>query len=301
MPRPTQGRPCSNRPLLSSSQALLALCAAGAAAVALAFAAACSDFGTVLVPTDAAAEASTADTSALSDSGTDAAADVIEELQVADVCGPGPWVNLGIVVVAFNVFDPDGSLLPGAQFTSPLCPGLVKVSDNVGVIEGQISKDVPFYGRLQATGYISELAPEEVFDADSLGNKVEMLPTLVESFVGLDGGGKNIAILAEKTADDAGACSTLDGITFSVPGHPEAQVLYLSSASIPMPIPGGTQTSTRGLAVISGLDAGQFVTLAGTKTYDGGACTIVFQRGPLTGRVPLENGFVSLMPAYVTP
>jgi hypothetical protein len=233
----------------------------------------------------------------------DSAADALEELQVADVCGNPPWVTLGIEVVALSLANIDGSALPGAQFTSPLCPGLVKISDDAGRIEGQISRDVPFYARLQATNYIPELAPEEVFDADTTGTRVEMLPTLVEAFVGLDGGGKNIAILVKNLVDDAGACSTVDNITLSVPGHPEAQVLYLSNNFPPLPVSGATATTPRGIAVITGIDAGQFVTLAGTKPGNeaGTTCQVIFQRGPVTGRVPLENGFVSLMPAYVSP
>ena len=283
--------------------ALLVLAAVGATAAALAFAAACDSSGTVLLSADAAVEASPGEASITDSGAPDATADAIEELQVADVCGNPPWVTLGIEVVALSLSNLDGSPLPGAQFTSPLCPGLVKISDNAGVISGQISRDVPFYARLQATNYISELAPEEVIDADSLGIKVEMLPTFVEVLVGLDGGGKTIAILAKKLIDDGGVCSAVDNITFSVPGHPEAHVIYLSSATIPMPIPGGTATSTRGLAVITGLDAGQFVTLAGTKPIpdSGATCQVLFQQGPVTGRVPLENGFVSLMPAYVSP
>ena len=285
--------------------ALLVLAAVGATGAALAFAAACDSSGTLLVSADAAVEASTGD-SAAADSGApgeDAAADAVEELQVADVCGNPPWVTIGIEVVALDLGNLDGSPLPGAQFTTPLCPGLVKISDDAGAIEGLISSGVPFYGRLQANNYIPELAPEEVFDADSTGNKVEMLPTLVEAFVGLDGGGKNIAILAKTLTDDGGVCSAVDNISFSVPGHPEAQVIYLSSAAIPLPIPGGTATSSRGIAVITGIDAGQFVALAGTKPGNeaGTTCQIIFQRGPVTGRVPLENGFVSLMPAYITP
>ena len=281
--------------------ALLVLAAVVATGAALAFAVACDSSGTLFVSADGAGEASAGD-SAAADSGApveDSAADAVEELQVADVCGPAPWITLGIEVVALSLANIDGSALPGAQFTSPLCPGLVKISDDAGRIEGQISSGMPFYGRLQANNYIPELAPEEVFDADSTGNRVEMLPTIVEGIVGLDGGGKNIAILAKNLVDDAGACSAVDNITFTVPGHPEARVIYLLSSLFP----GGTATSSRGIAVISGIDAGQFVTLAGTKPGNeaGTTCKVIFQRGPVTGRVPLENGFVSLMPAYVSP
>ncbi len=277
--------------------ALLAFPAAAAAVIS------CDDGGTLAVPVDAStAEAAKGDAAGGPDGGTaDASSDapVVEASAMADVCGPAPWVNLGIVVVALNLADPDGSVLPGATFTSPLCPGLEKVSDDAGVINGLISQGVRFYGSLTATGYISELAPEEVFDADSTGNRIEMLPQILSGLLpGYAADASEIVVAAEKTQDDAGACSSLDGITLSVAGHPEATVTYFSNDTIPVAVPDAGATTTRGFAAITGLTGtGQFVTLVGTKP----GCTIVFARGPVTGRVPLENGFVSLMPAYVTP
>jgi hypothetical protein len=261
----------------------------------------CDDVGTLVPPADASTQASKGDAAAAQDGeGADASSDAaIEEASMSDVCGKAPWVSLGIVVVALDLSNPDGSALPGAQFTSPLCPGLVKVSDDAGVIEGLISKDVPFYGRLTATNYISELAPEEVFDADSTGNRIEMLPQILGGLVpGYAADASAIVVAAETIQDDAGACSSLDGIVLGVVGHPEAQVTYFGTGSIPFPQPDASATTTRGFAAITGLTGtGQFVTLAGEKP----GCNVVFARGPVTGRVPLENGFVSLMPAYVTP
>lgn len=290
------------RPVVARAP-LCALAACAAAAAALAAFAACDDRGT-LVPTgeggagdgSVSADATMGDGES-ADSGDAGTGDA---LQTADVCGDGPWVTLGIVVVQLNVGNLDASTpLPGASFTSPLCPGLVKTSDDAGVIEGLVSKDVPFYGRLQAPGYVSELAPEEIFDADSTGNKIEMLSSFVEGilFPGLDGGSTVIVIAAQKLQDDAGACSSLDGISFSVPGHPEANVVYFSSGAIPTVIPDASATSSRGLAAITGLAGGQLVTLDAGK----GGCNVLFVHGPLTGRVPLENGFASLMPAYLSP
>jgi len=277
--------------------ALLAVPAAAAAVVS------CDDGGTIVPPADAStAEAAKGDAAGSVDEGaSDGSSDapIVEAASMADVCGPAPWVNLGIVVVALDLANPDGSVLPGATFTSPLCPGLEKVSDDAGVLNGLISQNVPFYGRLTATNYVSELAPEEVFDADSTGNRIEMLPQILSGLLpGYAADASEIVIAAEKTQDDAGACSSLDGITLSVAGHPEAKVTYFSAGSIPTPVPDAGATTTRGFAAITGLSGtGQFVSLVGTKP----GCTIVFARGPVTGRVPLENGYVTLMPAYVTP
>jgi hypothetical protein len=280
-----------------------ALAVGAIAAATLAAVAACDQHGT-LVSTDAggASDASAgADATTGDGQGAGDASDggTVEELRVADVCGDAPWVTLGIVVVQVNIGNLDASTpLPGASFTSPLCPGVVKTSDEAGVIEGLISKDVPFYGRLQAPGYVSELAPEEIFDADVTGVKVDMLSSFLAGilFPGVDAGSTVIVIAAQKLQDDAGACSSLDGISFSVPGHPEANVVYLSSDTIPKLTDAGA-TSSRGFAAITGLAGPQLVTLAGTKP----GCTVLFVHGPLTGRVPLENGFASLMPAYLSP
>jgi len=282
---------------------LLALAVGAVAASALAVFAACDDNGTIVTTGDGGgsdasggADATTSDAQGAGDASD---AGTVEELKAADVCGDGPWVTLGIVVVQLNIANLDASTpLPGASFTSPLCPGVVKVSDEAGVIEGLVSKDVPFYGRLQAQGYVSELAPEEIFDADSTGNKIEMLSSFLESilFPGLDARSTVIVIAAQKLDDDAGACSSLDGITFSVPGHPEATVYYLSSG-FPPQLTDASVTSSLGLAAITGLAGGQLVTLDAGKP----GCHVLFVHGSLTGRVPLENGFASLMPAYLSP
>lgn len=277
------------RPLLA-----LAACAAPAA---LFTAVACSSGNHAVAQQPDADATAAADATGGSDAGAEDAAD---ELTVGTVCGPAPWVTLGIVVVALTLDDPDGAPLPGAQFSSPLCPTVVQFSDDAGNIQGQVSQNVAFYGRLQATNFIPELAPEEIFDASSTGHKIEMLPTLLEGILlpGFDASSQTaIVVAAQQTVSDAGACSALDGISFTVPNHPEAQVTYFSADTIPAPIPDGGATSTRGLAAVTGLATGQFVTLSGTKP----GCNVLFQYQTLTGRVPLENGFVSLTAAYVTP
>jgi hypothetical protein len=284
------------------SSLLTAAAAAGVVALA-----SCDTGGTLAVPPEASGpEASLPDVTLPTDDGggvVDATAEAAPaiEASLSDVCGQPPYVTLGIVVVALSLADTDGAVLPGATFTSPLCPGLVKVSDDAGVIEGEISANTPFYGRLQAPNYVSELAPEEVFDASTTGNRIEMLPQILAGLVpGYQADAAAIVIAAEKTIGDAGSCSSLDGIALSVDGHPEANVTYFSAGSIPLPQLDASATTTRGFAAITGLKGisdGDFVTLTGTKP----GCHVVFARGPVTGRVPLGNGFVSLMPAYLTP
>jgi hypothetical protein len=274
---------------------VLAACAAPSAVLAVA---ACVSGGKVTVNLGPDADA----TAAGDDAATDGAApDAVEELTVGDACGDAPYVTLGIYVVGLELDNLDGAPLQGAAFTSPLCPGLVKYSDEGGNILGQISRDTPFYGRLQAQNYVSELAPEEIFDADSTGHKIDMIPTLVASVLlpTFDASSETAIVIAVQKAagGDGGACSAYDGITFTVPGHPEAVITYFSTGTIPQPIPDGSATTTEGIAAITGLASGQLVTLAGTKP----GCNVYLQYQTQTGRVPLETGFVSLMPAYVSP
>ncbi|MGH7293496.1 MAG: hypothetical protein ACRELB_01120 [Polyangiaceae bacterium] len=223
-----------------------------------------------------------------------------DELTVGSECGAPPYVTLGIVVVALSLDNPDGSPLPGAEFTSPLCPSLVQYSDEAGAIQGEVSQDVPFYGRLQAPNYIRELSPEEVFDASRSGIKIDMLPSIFAAVLlpGFDASAQSaVVVAAQKTAADAGACSSLDGMTFTVQNHPEAQVIYYSNDTVPVVMPEAGATSLRGLAVILGLAPDQLVSLVGTKP----GCNVAFQWDTLTGRTPVETGYVSLMPAYLTP
>ena len=274
----------------------LAACAAPAAVTAVV---ACSGGKASPAAQPDAADATSSGDDAVSAADT-STADAADELSQGDVCGQPPYVTLGIVVVALTLDNPDGAPLPGAKFTSPLCPGLVQYSDDAGVIQGQVSKDTPFYGRLEANGFIPELAPEEIFDADSTGHAIQMIPQIIEGFLlpAFDASASTAVVVAvQKTTDDAGACSSYDGVTVTVPGHPEAVVTYFTSDTIPVPVPDGGATTTRGLAAITGLAPGQLVTLAGTKP----GCNVLFQYDTLTGRVPLETGFISLMPAYVTP
>jgi hypothetical protein len=238
---------------------------------------------------------------------------VIQEAGALSTCGDPPWVTASLQVLGISIANPAGSPVPGVAMTSPLCPDVVQYSDPAGVIQGRISKDVPFYASLQKNAYLPELTPEEFFAIDQTVS-FEMLPI---TFSGLlqppfvTGSSNAILIAARATGSDAGAgadagadagpdggsCSQLDGIVFSVTGYPQAQVTYYSAGAVPMPIAGGTATSSSGFASISGLAPAQFVTVIGVKP----GCHVTLQNATLTGRVRVEQGFVSLVPAYVSP
>ncbi len=213
-------------------------------------------------------------------------------------CGPAPWVTLGLTVDRFDLGSDGGTPLPGAVFAPSLCPGLQTTSDEAGGILGQISKGVPFTASLTATNYIPELTPEQVFDADSLVNHLEMLPTVFQVLLPqLTPQSTAILVSVELAPVDAGACSQVDGVSFSVSGHPEATVAYFSAGTVPQPVTGASATTTGGLAAITGLASGLVVSPVGTKN----GCTVTFQHGNQTGRVAVANGFASLATAVVSP
>jgi hypothetical protein len=261
---------------------------AGAASASVAFACGSSSSSGGTAPS---ADASTG--------GDDAgSSDATNDVVVTTTCGAMPWISLGVTLTGITLDDPDGAPAPGIEFTSPLCPGYVEYSDDAGAVEGQISANTPFYARLQGAGFLSELTPEEVFDASTNGNKLDVFTALLGDLLpGFSAQTATIVLSVDVLEQDAGTCSSSDGVTISVPGHPEAQVTYFTPDPIPAPVDGGTATTTRGLASIAGLAANQLVTLAATKA----GCTVAFARPPLTGRTPLENGFASLMPAYLSP
>src|SRR6202023_2424314 len=107
--------------------------------------------------------------------------------------------------------------------------------------------------------------------------KIDMIPTFFEQVLlpGFDLSSHTVIVIAvQKTADDdGGACSAYDGITFTVPGHPEAQVTYFSNDTIPAALPDAGATTARGIAAVTGLASGQLVSLAGTKP----GCNVTFQ------------------------
>jgi hypothetical protein len=243
------------RPILAVS---LALFAAASAAMLVG---ACSAGGGTSTPDRTDASATDADAGAPAEEAGTADGTITD----GGACGLAPWVNVELNVVGLTLGD--AQPLTGVALSSPLCPGVVHYSDNAGRVVGQVSQNVPFYASLELNAYLRELTPEEVFDADQSGITFDMLPSLFNAILQppLTSSSTAILVLAMATADDAGPCSQVDGVGFGVEGHPEAQVTFYSPDAFPVAIDGGSATSSRGLATISGLAPAQFVTVTGTK------------------------------------
>jgi hypothetical protein len=227
--------------------------------------------------------------------------DVAEAESLADAgCGAPPWVTLSLFIDRFDLGSDGGTPLPGATLTPSLCPGLNATSDDAGLIVGRISEGVPFTASLTATNYIPELTPEEMLDADNTGPHLEMLPSLLQGLLpGFTAQSTAIVIEVDRPAAeaDAGLCSQLDGVSFSVPGHPEAVVTYFAAGTLPQALADAGATTSSGLAAITGLATGLLVSPAGAKS----GCTVSLEHGSLTGRVLVENGFASLATAVLSP
>ena len=85
-----------------------------------------------------------------------------------------------------------------------------------------------------------------------------------------------------------GPCSKADGVTISVKGQPDAKVVY--TIGEPPKSTGGTSTSTRGSAYISGLKPG--ILAAGDVTATKAGCTLTAPIG--AGRAKIVAGELTL-------
>jgi hypothetical protein len=214
-------------------------------------------------------------------------------------CGAPPFVNLGIVVQAAGTADA-GVRIGGAVLTSPLCPDASFTSDDDGGIVGLVSQNVPFYGRFNAPGYAPTLSPQEEFATDSPPVTIALPPSLLTVIVPNYDKTKPLILIDARldtgTNHDGGAnCNDVSGVSFSVDGHPEAQITYYTGGAVPSAISGGTATDN-GLASIGGLDVSSSpVTITAAKT----GCTISFQKNGSTGKIPLEDAYISIAGAYL--
>ena len=209
-------------------------------------------------------------------------------------CGAAPFVNIGLVVRQVASGGGTAPAVEGATLTSSLCLGKSAITGPDGVITAQVTKSAPFVPRFDAPNYATTLIAELQFDADKTGIEAPLPPALFTALVPGFGPTKTAIIVGLSKGGGTGACDALDGVAFTVTGHPEAVVTYFTDDAIPQIAKGGVTTAA-GRAAITELAVGAPVSIAGTKT----GCTIDFARAPYTGKAPLEAGALTLVPAYV--
>ncbi|MEO8876874.1 MAG: hypothetical protein ABI461_14870 [Polyangiaceae bacterium] len=216
------------------------------------------------------------------------------------MCGPPPYITLGLVVEQAST-TPNPPRIGGAVLTSALCPDASFTSDDDGGIVGLVTKGVPFYGQFNASGYAPTLSPEENFAGDTSDVAIALPPSLLSAIIPNYDKTKTVIFLAVRkdtgTSHDGGAdCTDVSGVSVAVTGHPEAVVTYYTNDAIPAAMPAATSTSTGGSVSVTGIDVSASpVTVTATKP----GCTVTLLNGSATGRLPLENGYVSIAAAYL--
>jgi hypothetical protein len=216
-------------------------------------------------------------------------------------CGAPPYITLGLVVEQVSNADGGPPRIPGATLTSPLCPDASFTSDADGGIVGLVTQNVPFYGRFNAPGFAPTLSPQEQFTTDTPGLAIALPPGLLTAIVPSYDRTKTLILIDARqdtgTNHDGGAsCNDVSGVSFTVDGHPEGQVTYYTTDAVPAPIANGTATSGSGIVTVTGIDVSASpVSITGTKV----GCTVSFLKDAATGKIPLENAYISIAGAYL--
>jgi hypothetical protein len=215
----------------------------------------------------------------------------------ASNCGPGPYVKLtGHVVeaTATGVSRPKEDVV----VTFDVCPDKPFKSDADGTLTGMMTKGLK--GAFKAEhpddipSYYGEWGTDENFDGT-----IQVVPKLFQGIVAPDfTPDKTLLALGvsyPRGTFDAGVpdggptdpCQRSEGVTYTIPDHPEAKVVYFTTDAVPKPDPNATATSTNGVATVTGLPDGLILTPVATKP----GCKLTGVQFGFTGRVKLVKGY----------
>lgn len=211
-------------------------------------------------------------------------------------CGPEPTVLFSGTLTSYL------SKLPveDAQVTSDSCPGQVYITNVDGFVSARVAQGVPFYPKIVAQSYVTIRLGEEILEAD-YDASAEIYPETLTSLIPTwSTDAPTILAVVVPGSSATPECEDLNGYTFSVIDHPEAEVMYYGGTSIPLADPMATSTGQFGIATFSGLSAtapGEFIQLTAEKA----GCDPSFVSYPQTGNFVLENGVATAALAYVPP
>jgi len=204
-------------------------------------------------------------------------------------CGSPPHIKLGGTVTTRELDGSTGTPLAGVDIAWSGCPGTTVKTATDGTWQAYFTQDMPTDQRYTLAGYITVDTIEAPwpFSYPTLNNAMRnktvwATPELMPGFDDTHGF-VSMGIGAPKT----GACSALDGITFTVKGHPDAKIVY-TNGEPPKAVAGATSTAKRGSAYISGLVPGTFSAADITAAKTG--CTLT----PAQGKVKTGGGELSL-------
>lgn len=213
-------------------------------------------------------------------------------------CGPGPYADvIGHVNEAVASGDPRAK--EDVTVTFSICPDKPFTTDANGTIRGRMTKDVPIVTTAVHPDDIPSTYAEFKITGATFEGSVGVVPKLFQSIVAPDFGPDKtlvaFAIQYPPGTFDAGVpdggpidpCQRGEGVTFAIPDHPEAKVVYFTTDAIPKPDPTATATSTNGVATISGLADGIVITPVATKP----GCRLTAAYAGFTGRAFTKKGF----------
>jgi hypothetical protein len=206
-------------------------------------------------------------------------------------CGPGPYVKLTGTVLEASL---SGAATPkeGVTITLSMCPDRSFTTDAQGVAVVNVTKSTPTLLRLEHPDDIPAYLGEWMTDVDFVGS-AQIVPKVFESVVaptlGPDTTLLALGVMIPGGATDAGTdpCTQPDGVTFAIPGHPEAQIAYFTTDAVPKPDTTMTATTSNGLATVTNLADGVTVTPTATKP----GCTLTAAVNGFTGRAVAEKGY----------
>jgi hypothetical protein len=227
--------------------------------------------------------------------------DLGPDLAPSTSCGPGPYVHVHVGVASYVTHFP----VVGAVATVEACPGQQFVTDDTGYWNVEMTAGLPFDPRVDARDFIPIRTGQSIATADIDLGAVALFPTdTAKWFPHLGASSPDLLVLTALPAgtkpDPANPCTTKDGITFSVPGHPEAKVGYYGGTGLnPAVDPSLTATGTLGSAEIGGLSATDGPTLQLMASKPG--CDVSVVSWPHTGKYKLENGVLSIAGAFMPP
>jgi hypothetical protein len=183
--------------------------------------------------------------------------------------------------------------------TFSLCPDKPFTTDANGTIRGRMTKDVPITFTAVHPDDIPSTYGEFKIAGDTFEGSVVVVPKLFQSVVAPDfGPDKTLVAFAiqyppgtfDGGVPDGGPtdpCQRNEGVTFAIPDHPEAKVVYFTTDAVPKPDPSATATSTNGVASITGLPDGIAITPVATKP----GCHLSGAFSGFTGRAFTKKGF----------
>jgi hypothetical protein len=224
--------------------------------------------------------------------GTDTAVADTNKAETSELpaCGDPPYtIEAGNVML----LGTDGTMTPkgGVTITPTLCPTVSQTTAADGKYGFRISSGKPVSLRYEGADITKQLRGEYAFTTDSTAGLPTVFPKTFTTILPDWGAGKAAIFATGRVTGGTGACATLDGVSVSVDGHPEAKITYYGESMPPMAMSGATATTKSGMVAITGIAAPASVKVVATKM----GCMATFARAPRTGMGPLEADVVTMM------